>query len=316
MVKRKKSNIDIKELLNNEAYIPFVEVWELYARQLEITYRSDNTISTYYRTIIRFMSWYAKEYNVNVPVNEINMYKLKYEHAERYFEYLALVKKLKGASINYALKILSNFWIFYAQKCFGVNIFKNVHKVKEIHEKQFTPTPQQLADYLSGLDLRYFNELRQFIIIKFMANTGVRLSELVALNVEDINIKDKSIHIKNSKNGKYREVPINKELDGVLNIWMKELSKVSKCNALFVTDDGTRISNRTVSHYFRQLANDTNIPITAHSLRRYFATQLIKKGVPVNVISNLLGHSGLDVIMHYLDSNEDDKMEAVKKLDK
>ena len=176
----------------------------------------------------------------------------------------------------------------------------------------------------------------------FLANTGLRAGEALALTWEDIDFErhmltvNKSIAtIKNrnaeevekyqvivstvkTRNGN-RVIPLN-EKSLIALLWMQRYQKENgiKTSYVFCTDMGNRMSQKTLPHLLSTVLNAANVPYrNVHSFRHTFATNLIGAGVDVKVVSQLLGHSSVKITYDtYVHIGNEQAIEAVKRLDK
>lgn len=155
--------------------------------------------------------------------------------------------------------------------------------------------------------------------------TGLRSKELINLRWTDINEDFKFLLVNNSnavttKSGKVHRVPIRKPLAIILKDWKK------MCNA--EPDDYVfsnvrsvvgkqKMSSTRISHTFKRFARMANLPeyCNIHGLRHSFGTDLLRKGVPINEVSEMMGHSSIEVTKIYQHLTSEDLYESVKDID-
>jgi len=123
---------------------------------------------------------------------------------------------------------------------------------------------------------------RESDIIKLLANTGLRCSELAELKSDNINPNLSSIRIQ-GKGGKVRTIPCNQTVREILSR-----------NINFPKN------RKSIYNICRKAGNRIGIKLAPHILRRYFATQLLDKGVSLLIISRLLGHASIQTTELYL----------------
>jgi integrase/recombinase XerC len=160
----------------------------------------------------------------------------------------------------------------------------------------------------------------------------LRLSELVGLDIEDVNLSGRIVRVL-GKGRKERLVPFNRSTEAALRAWLKDweayadggkrghatFSKGSSKKKLsvpvFLNYAGGRLSTRSVDRIVRKYvaACSTRFGISAHALRHSFATHLLQRGADLRAIQELLGHSRLSTTQRYTHVNATQMMEAYRK---
>jgi len=186
-------------------------------------------------------------------------------------------------------------------------------KVKPIKEELSDIDIKKIRNYLLNRKEKYRNEnLRDEIIFSLGIDCGLRRQEFINLNWEDINFKENSINIKNSKGRKNRVVYFNSNLGKLMHSYRKLSGKY--INALIRGTHGKRITKCSLQNIISRIFKESKIyrkNLTLHSLRHTYAERLRRKGVDLPTISKLLGHSRLDTTDIYLHVNKDDFKMAV-----
>ena len=165
------------------------------------------------------------------------------------------------------------------------------------------------------------NEFHKAIML-FLSNTGLRVSELVSLNVGDIMYDDETLKNQMSvtgKGNKQRTIPLNQKAKEALFILIQQSKKeMKKCfdldSPLIVSRKRTRMSRQHVSLILRRFreANRIETQLTPHVFRHQFATTLIKRGANMKTVQKLLGHSSIKTTIDiYTHATIEDLTEAV-----
>lgn len=157
---------------------------------------------------------------------------------------------------------------------------------------------------------------RDTAILELFYAAGLRVSELVALNVADLDLKIGTIRVR-GKGNKERVVPIHEKCVASIKSCMKsQASNFSNLvgNSLFVGARGRRINERVV----RKMVQDTAVKIGLgnlhpHQIRHSFATHLLENGANLRVIQTLLGHESLSTTQQYTKVNLDHLMRVYDK---
>jgi site-specific recombinase XerD len=150
-------------------------------------------------------------------------------------------------------------------------------------------------------------------IIEVLYSTGARCNEIRNMNIEDVNFEDRSITIRGGKGGKDRLVLLSQRAAKILQQYLNEmrpklLKKAStkkqltedSYKAIFVSNRGTRIANRTIQHFISKLSEKAGVKhTTPHVLRHSFASHLVMSKTNIRVVQQLLGHSSLDTTQIY-----------------
>ena len=182
---------------------------------------------------------------------------------------------------------------------------------------------------------------RDRAILELFYASGLRLSELVGLDIEDVNLSGRVVRVL-GKGGKQRLVPFNRSAEAAVRAWLKdwELLRTQVIVAgparattprvasrgrvqssrrprepLFLNYQGTRLSTRSVDRLVKRYvaACSTRFGISPHALRHSFATHLLERGADLRAIQELLGHSRLSTTQRYTHVNAAQVLETYRK---
>jgi len=164
-------------------------------------------------------------------------------------------------------------------------------------------TPKQL-------EMKKLLELRDVAITTLFLGTGLRVSELVGLNLDDVNMKLQFIHV-TGKGDKYRQVYFNEEifnaLDQYLTYCRPTLKPQESEQAFFISRRGTRIGVRSVEYLIEKFSKrglGGNNSIHPHNLRSTFGTDLYRATGDISLVKDILGHEDISTTKkHYADQN-------------
>ncbi|OYT71003.1 MAG: tyrosine recombinase XerC [Chloracidobacterium sp. CP2_5A] len=237
-------------------------------------------------------------------------------------EYLATLydKKKKKASIARKLATLRAFFRHLCRE-----------GVLELNPAQLVASPRlekKLPNHLTVEEAMRFVEMpdletvlgkRDRAILEMLYATGVRVSELVGLNLEDIDFKSQCARVR-GKGRKERIVPFGEHARKALELYLGVRSQLlahapedkREVNCVFFNYQGTRLTTRSVGRlidkYIRQCSDLHHI--SPHSLRHSFATHLLGAGADLRAIQELLGHARLTTTQQYLHVSTDRLMEV------
>ena len=176
---------------------------------------------------------------------------------------------------------------------------------------------------------------RDRAILELFYASGLRLSELVGLGLEDVNVSSRVVRVL-GKGGKERIVPFNHSAEAAVRAWLKDREPLFAATAhavarkprvasrssrrrtldpLFLNYKGTRLSTRSVDRLVRKYvaACSTRFGISPHALRHSFATHLLGRGADLRAIQELLGHARLSTTQRYTHVNSAQLIDAYKR---
>jgi integrase/recombinase XerC len=163
-------------------------------------------------------------------------------------------------------------------------------------------------------------------ILELFYASGLRLSELVGLDLEDVNLSSRLVRVL-GKGGKERIVPFNKNTAAALRTYLGdreslvrrrprgETSRRRAVEPLFVNYRGGRLSSRSVDRLVRKYvaATSARLGISPHALRHSFATHLLERGADLRAIQELLGHARVSTTQRYTHVSDAQLMASYKK---
>ena len=159
---------------------------------------------------------------------------------------------------------------------------------------------------------------RDRAIVVMLLYTGLRLAELVALDVDDVRVSARKgvVIVRSGKGDAYREVPLNALVRQVLEEWLAERKPKAGDGerALFVGRGGRRLSKRSVDDVVRGLGEDAGVKLSAHVLRHTFLTRMVRKGSDLVLVAELAGHRRLETTRRYSLPSDVDRLLAVENL--
>ena len=171
---------------------------------------------------------------------------------------------------------------------------------------------------------------RDRAILELFYASGLRLSELVGLDIDDVNLSSRIVRVL-GKGRKERLVPFNRTTEAAIRAWLKDWngfvagvgdagrgvrkSRTKKADPLFLNYQGGRLSTRGVDRLVRKYVAQcsTRFGISPHALRHSFATHLLQRGADLRAIQELLGHARLSTTQRYTHVNSTQLLEAYRK---
>ena len=169
---------------------------------------------------------------------------------------------------------------------------------------------------------------RDRAILELFYASGLRLSELVAIDLENLDLGGRMVRVM-GKGGKERILPFNQSALAAIRAWMKDRAQMvtperqkaegrrQKQNGdpLFINYRGTRLTGRSVDRLLRRyvVQCSTRMGISPHALRHSFATHLLQRGADLRAIQELLGHTSLSTTQRYTHVNAAQLIDVYRK---
>lgn len=151
-------------------------------------------------------------------------------------------------------------------------------------------------------DFQRNNALRDAAVTELLFATGIRVSELCSLKINDVNLYDKTVLIW-GKGSKERKIHIgNNEVLETLEEYKKIfIDNMEQCNHFFVNQNGTVLSDQSIRRMINKYCYNASIDlhITPHMFRHTFATSLLEADVDIRYIQEMLGHSSINITEIY-----------------
>lgn len=266
----------------------FPEMIEDYLIDLEIRNYSLNTIKTYKSILDNFHRFLRDEENSDK--NILGSFK-------RYIRYLKREKKVSQNYIYLVTIVVKKFFEFHK-----MDHLKDVKTPKRVKSLPKSLNEDEVKRLIRAVDAdtrkRKFTRTRDKLILSLLYSSGLRVSELVSLNMNDIDLKERTIRIR-GKGNKDRIVLFDQKTKKLIKDYLRERTQESEY--LFLNRFGKPLTPRYIQIAIKNYAIKAGIKkkVTPHILRHSFATHLLKNGVDIRAIQQLLGHSNLSTTQIY-----------------
>ena len=257
---------------------------------------SSNTVASYLRDIRQFSDWLRESENTAVvDATQLNISTFL-SHLEQ--------EGRSGATISRCLASLKNFYAYLVSSGFVERT-----PVTDIHIDR---GEKKLPQILTGREIELLlaqpacvdaKGYRDKAMLEVMYATGIRVSELIALDIDDVNLEQGIIKCNNAK--KSRIIPLYPAAMRALNIYLREIRDSMLADpeeqALFVNISGVRMSRqgfwKILKHY--QATAHIEKEITPHTLRHSFAVHLLENGADLGSLQELMGHCDISSTQLY-----------------
>ncbi|OHX66889.1 site-specific tyrosine recombinase/integron integrase [Flammeovirga pacifica] len=213
-------------------------------------------------------------------------------------------EKLSNKSVNRKIASIKSFFK-YLRKIDAITSdpSRGIHSIK---------TPKRLPQYVKASEMEAlfnrdafdnsFEGIRNKLILEFLYGTGLRASELLGIEVKDIDFSTKTIKVLGKRN-KERLIPLHSVLIQQLNNYLKERNTFDS-TALFIHQKGTALNYPQLYQIVKKYLSEhtTTSKKSPHVLRHSFATSMLENGAQLNDIKELLGHANLSATQIYTHS--------------
>jgi integrase/recombinase XerD len=249
------------------------------------------------RDLRQFSAWIQKNENISMlDVTQLNI--------SNYLDHL-LQQGKSSATASRTLASLKNFYHYAVQTGFLENspISSEIHVVREDKKLPQILTSREVELLLAQPSSTDPKGLRDKAMLEVMYATGMRVTELIELNLDDVNLELGII--KCSNNRKNRSIPLYPAASKALGLYMREIRMAMVADpaeqALFVNIGGSRMSRqgfwKILKHY--QVKAGIEKDITPHTLRHSFAVHLLENGADLGSLQELMGHSDISSTQMY-----------------
>lgn len=282
----------LKHLVENEAKteeIPNVEYLKMFIDAKQIEGCSERTLQ-YYRVTIEHMLGSIDTPIRKITTDEIRGYLVDYQK----------VNNCSKVTVDNVRRNMSSFFSWLEEEDYILKSpMRRIHKIKTKQPVKETITDEMIEKLRDNCTC-----VRDLAMIDLLYSTGIRVGELVGLNISDIDFEEREC-IVFGKGDKERRVYFDAKAKLHLQEYIE--SRTDDNPALFVTLDAphARLKISGVEIRVRELGRKLNIDkIHPHKFRRTMATRAIDKGMPIEQVQKMLGHSQIDTTMQYAIVNQ------------
>ena len=252
----------------------------------------DSTITTYEDDINQF----------ELFVDNKDISELKREDIEDFMRFLS-AEGMKSATIIRRITTIRGFYLFLAREGLIKESLIGLRLPKEEKKLPNVLSFEEVEDLLDAPDIENDSELRDKAMLETMYASGLRVSELLSLQLGNINFNEGYLKIK-GKGSKERIVPIGEFALDFINRYVtlvRPKYAKNRTKYLFLNRDGAPISRQYFWRQIKKYALKANIDreISPHTLRHSFATHLLENGANLKEVQEMLGHTKIETTQIY-----------------
>ena len=257
---------------------------------------AESSLEQYYRTVSNMLESIGKPLE-KVETDDIRYYLSMYQEQ----------RKVSKVTLNNMRRYLSTFFQWFTDEDI---ICKNpMRRIKAIKQQRMIKEP--FSDVEMEKIRQASGSIRNRALVEFLYTTGCRVSEVVALDLNNINFANNSV-IVTGKGNKQREVYISDKAMYWMNRYISGRSDEN--SALFIGKGKKRLDKAGIESTVRKIGISAGVEkVHPHRFRRTIATNLLNKGMPVQEVQQMLGHSKVDTTMIYCKVDKNNVQAAHRK---
>jgi site-specific recombinase XerD len=287
-----------------------MDIVEQYQQHLEIVGKSSYTVKAYTQDLAAFAGWFEQTTGGAFDPRVVDS-----RDITEYRGYL-LHGGAKPATVNRRLIALRRFFTWAKQqKLCTSSPFEILERVLVKEQRDTAPRWLDRQEQLALLRaVRKAGSQRDLAIIQTLLGTGLRISELAALKVSDLELSERSgwLHVQAGKGSKARDIPLDNPTRQALANYLAERQGTETAD-LFWGQRGP-IGKPGINYLVSKYAYQARLEdVTCHTLRHTFAKNLVDAGTPLDQVATLLGHESLDTTRIYTRPSKQDLERAVRR---
>ncbi|HEX7421507.1 MAG TPA: tyrosine recombinase XerC [Thermoanaerobaculia bacterium] len=274
---------------------------------------SINTVSAYRTDLESFVSFLCNDY-LTLGRDQLDFRKVDNLTIRAYLAHLAR-RKLSRSSIARHLSAMRTFFRHLMRE--GAVDANPARVVATPKREKYLPSvlqPAEVTLLLEQPDVSTPLGLRDQAFLELLYASGLRIGELVGIDLDDIEIRAKLVKVR-GKGAKERIVPFGSKAEQAVRAYLPTRQAAPDEEALFVNYRGERITARSVRRLFDKYVRAAALRagISPHTLRHSFATHLLNAGADLRGIQELLGHASLSTTQKYTHLNDGELLKVYKK---
>lgn len=315
-----KENAARKSMESKLSALP--EIFTAFYDWMDAREKSYTTMKNYINHVIEFMNFFTRgkrddKFYEKVTDTDIEKYMTAIRRKNINGEEVEVSDEIRAAKWS----SLNTFFKFLSQKKYIINNpmllterprIRTKHTVTYMTQKEIESVFKRISN-----EARPMIKNRDLCIMALGLGTGLRVSAIVNINVEDVDFVANTIKVI-EKGRKTREIKFAENLRGLLLIWMKDREiffKGEPTGPLFLSQLKTRMSTDSVEHLVKKYTDHLPKHITPHKLRSSAAMNLHGAGVDILTIASVLGHENITTTQRYTKAYDEDQKAATSILD-
>jgi integrase/recombinase XerD len=296
------------------------EVASIYYEDCRVQGYTGATIKGYQRTLCCFLRWATAEDLTTLAdftAPTLKRYIAHVQQRAKWTDHTFIPlhqERVSATTVRNYVRDLKAFasWL-EREEYTAENVLARVRKPKA-DDVPIAPFTQEELDRMFGaFDLTDAVEMRDYVLLHTLWDTGMRVGELAALTLDDVDLKTCEIRIAHAKWGKWRDIGFGKQTQKFLSRYVsvcRPHPAIEGDRAFFLAVDGYPLSVGAIEHMCHRISKRTGIRIHPHRFRHTFAVGMLRNGTDIRTLQKLMGHASVQILVRYLNLANDEALEA------
>jgi tyrosine recombinase XerC len=274
---------------------------------------SFNTVSAYRDDLESFVSFLCNDY-FTLGRDQLDFRRVDHLTIRAYLAHLARRRLSRSSAARHLSSLRSFFRYLMRESVVDVNPARGVATPRREKHLPSVMQPADIVLLLEQPDLSTPLGLRDRAFLELMYASGLRISELVGVDIDDIELRARLVKVR-GKGAKERIVPFGSKAEEAIRAYLPTRETPPDEDALFVNYRGERITARSVRRLFDKYVRAAALRagISPHTMRHSFATHLLNAGADLRGIQELLGHASLSTTQKYTHLHDGELLKVYKK---
>jgi len=294
------------------------EALDVFVLNCEVKNLSPETVrwySKYLRSMIRFLEEKRGVKDIeSVDVNSLRSYILYLQREKTKWDDHPVLRnrrtdKIASSSINCRIRAFKVFFRFLVEdEHIEVNPSEKIKPIRSEKKIIETFSIDQVKKIIGNPRKKSFTGTRDQAVIQLLFDTGMRISELVGLKMEDVDFNEGTARVF-GKGKKERRVPFGMRTRNSLRKYLSERNRRYEGEHFFLSKGGRRLAMRSVQDNLRKMGLKLKIEgvrVSPHTFRHTFAKNYVRNGGDIFSLQRILGHTTLDMVRRYVNLSDDD----------
>ena len=280
-----------------------------------------STISGYQRTLRCFLRWAGPEGITTVPqftAQAVKRYIAYVQQRGKWEHHTSIPARasdhVSATTVRNYVRDLKAFASWLEREEYAAeNTLLRLRKPKADDIPMEPFSQQELDTIFATFDLTDAVDLRDYVMLHTLWDTGMRVGELAALTLDDVNLVNCEIRIEHAKWGKWRDIGFGKRtqkfLTRYLSVCRPEPAREGD-RTFFLSVDSYPLTVNAIEHMCQRVSKRAGIRVHPHRFRHTFAVGMLRNGTDIRTLQKLMGHASVQILMRYLNLANDEAIEA------
>lgn len=317
---RKKGRGRGKRAMPRHKVLTLEEIVASYLQECAVLGLKPSTIAGYQRTLRCFLRWAVQDGVQTLPQFTPETVKRYIAHLQQQLKWAdnAYVptssQRVSATTVRNYVRDLKAFSSWLEREAYTPeNVLARVRKPKadEIPIEPFSR--EELDAIFEALDLTDAVELRDYVMLHTLWDTGMRAGELVACTLDDVDLKNCEIRIGHAKWGKWRDIGFGKQTQKYLSRYVsvcRPTPTVEGDAHFFLSVDGYPLTVNAVEQICRRVGRRSGVHVHPHRFRHTFAIGMLRNGTDIRTLQKLMGHASVQILLRYLNLANDEALQT------